>query len=144
MLEALGDLLASVGACERCEKYADAVALEIELECQLRPGGAVEWFDGDGAEGAHWAVDAAERAFARWVMLCDLVADVAWAAGHAAFVGGARTDPGWAVGFDLGAFDLLLPLAVPAEIIDVGEDLVRGAVDLDAVDDRGHLSGAPD
>src|SRR5205807_8469407 len=48
-------------------------------------------------------------------------------------------DAGWAVGLDLGAFDLLLPLAAPVEIIDVGAHLFRGAVDLDALDDRGHL-----
>src|SRR5438067_3553659 len=72
-------------------------------------------------------------------MFCDLVTGVAGAAGHAALVGGAGTDTGRAVGFELGALDSLLPLAVAAEIIDVGEDVCWAAVDLDAVDDWGHL-----
>src|SRR4051794_38049875 len=40
-LVALGDLFAGVGAGEWREEHAEAVALELELERQLRPGAAV-------------------------------------------------------------------------------------------------------
>jgi hypothetical protein len=140
---ALRDLFASVGAGERCEEYAETFALELELECQLRPCAAVEWFDGDGPEGADGSVDASKRAPARRVMLGDLVADVACTAGQAAFVGRACTDPRRAVGLDLDTDDLLLPFAVLAQIIEIREDVFGTAVDLDAVNDRCHSLSSP-
>ena len=60
-------------------------------------------------------------------MLCDLVGDVACAAGQPAFVCRAGTDARRAGGFDVCADDLLLPLAVLAQIIEICEDVVRTA-----------------
>ena len=136
---ALRDFFASVGAGERCEDYAGTVAREFELEGQLRPFAAVEWFDGDGSEWADRAVDTSKRALVRGVVLGDLVADIAGAAGQPAFVRGAAADPSRSVGLDVDAHDLLLPLAVLGQVLVVREDVCGLAVDLDAVDDRRHL-----
>ena len=72
-------------------------------------------------------------------MLGDLVADIACAAGQPTFVCGAAADPRRAVGFDVHAHDLLLPLAMLGQVLEIREDVFGFAVDLDAVDDRRHL-----
>ena len=53
---ALRNLLASVGAGERREEYAETLALELELKCHLRPRAAVEGLDGDRPDRADRAV----------------------------------------------------------------------------------------
>src|SRR5262249_59656176 len=109
---------------------------EVGVERQPGARDAVGRFEGDRSYRAHRSVDAAECDLTRRVMLGDFEADVAFAAGHAAPVGRSRADARRAVGLDLCAHDVLLPLAVPTQVIDVGEDVFRPAVDLNAVDDR--------
>jgi hypothetical protein len=72
-------------------------------------------------------------------VLCDLVGDIACATGQPAFVCRTAADTRRAVGFDVRADDLLLPLRVLAQFIDIREDLFRPAVDLDALNDRRHM-----
>ena len=136
---ALRDLFASVGAGEWCEEHAGPVAGELELEGQPRPLAAVQWFDGDGSERADRAVEASKRALVWGVVLGDLVADLAGAAGQPAFVCCAAADAGRSVGLDLDAHDLLLPLAVLGQVLVIRKHVCGLAVDLDAVDDRRHL-----
>jgi hypothetical protein len=138
-LVALRDFLASVGAGERREEHAGSVARQFELEGQLRPCAAVERFDSDGSVRADRAVDTPKRAPPRGVVLGDLVADIACAAGESACVCCAAADLRRAVGFDADAHDLLLPLAVLGQLVEIREDVLGFAVDLDAVDDRRHL-----
>jgi hypothetical protein len=73
------------------------------------------------------------------IVRCDLVGDVAWAAGQLAFVCRTGADTRRAVGLDVNADDLFLSVAVLAEIVDVSEDDFGAAVDLDAVNDWRHL-----
>ena len=74
---------------------------------------------------ADGAVDAPEREHLRRVVLGDLVGHLLLAATDLARLGGSGADPGGAVAVDLRAHDLLLPLAVRCEVVDVGEDVLR-------------------
>ena len=125
-------------AGRRARPKAEAFAFEFELECQLRAGASVERLDSEGPGWADGAVDASEGAPMRRIVLGDLVADIARADGEAAFVGRAAPDPCRPVGVDLHADDLVLPLAVLAQVGEIREDIFGAAVDLDAVDDRCH------
>src|SRR5207247_9981305 len=51
-------------------------------------------------------------------------------------VDGSRADPRRPVGLDPRADDVPLPLAVAVELVEVGEDLLRSAIDLDALPDH--------
>jgi len=90
-------------------------------------------------ERANRAVDTAKRALVGRVVLGDLVADIACAAGQPPFVRCAAADLRWSVGLDVDAHYLLLPLAVLGQVLVIREDVFGAAVDLDAVDDRRHL-----
>src|SRR5712671_6069014 len=138
-LVAFRDVFAGAFAGEWREEQAETATFEVEFECDLRPRAAVEWFDGDGAGGADGAVDASEGTRVGRIVRCDLVGDVAWAAGQLAFVCRAGADMRRALGLDVNADELFLPFAVLAEIVDVGEDVFGAAVDLDAVNDWCHL-----
>src|SRR5262249_54551274 len=137
-LVALRDFLAGVGSGERREEHAETLALELECKGQPRPRAAVKRFDGHGAERADGSVDASERDLVRRIMLRDLVADLACAARQLPRVSRAAADTGRALGLDANAVDLILPFAVPAQVIDIREDVFRAACDLDALDDRCH------
>src|SRR5205823_4631881 len=72
----------------------------------------------------------------RRVMLGDLVREVARAAGNPPLVGRPRADACRALGLELDAHDLTLPLAVPFELVDVREHVLGSPVDLDRFADR--------
>ena len=74
-----------------------------------------------------------------WIVLDDLVRDLAHAAGHAALVGRAGADTRRPLGGRDDLDDLALPLAVTFERVEIGENFLRRLRDLDAFDDRRHL-----
>ena len=89
------------------------------------------------ADGAKQAGGAAERGLARGIVLCDLVWDVSRPSGNIAALYHSRTYAHGAVSLDSCAHKRALPLVVSVNLIEVGEDLVGRAVDLDAVLDHG-------
>src|SRR4051812_26304000 len=117
------------------------MALELEFEGQLRAL-AIKRFDGDGSDGTDRAVHASKYAFMRSLVLGDLVADVPCSAGQPPFVCCSAANPRRSVCLDVGAHDLLLPLAVLGQVFVVREDVRGLPVNLDAVNDRRHL-GSP-
>src|SRR5207244_10502909 len=87
-------------------------------------------------------VEDPERGLARWIVLADLVRELPRPAGHLPGVGRSRADAGRALGLELDADDLALPLAVPLELVDVREDVLGPALDLDRFVDRCHFSSS--
>ena len=120
---ALRDLFASVRTGERREQHADTVALEFELKVSFDPLPPSRGSTVTSAQRADRAVDASKRALVWGVVLGDLIADLAGAAGQSAFVCGAAAEPGRSFGVDLDAHDLLLPLAVLGQVLVVREDV---------------------
>src|ERR1051326_8532665 len=74
----------------------------------------------------------------RRIVLADLVRDLLLPHGRLSRVGRARADPCRPVGLDVCLDDLVVPLLVPGEVVQIGEDLLGTPVDLDAFDDRCH------
>ena len=72
-------------------------------------------------------------------MLGDLVGHLPRAARHLAGVCRSSTDADWALAHDFAADQVLLPLGVPVEFVQVGEHLRLRTVDLDGADDHGVL-----
>src|SRR5436190_6917834 len=132
----LRDLPRRLAARQRGDELAEPVANEVELDRDPRARPAVERLDGQRANRPRRTVGAAKRHHAGRVVLGDLVADIALAAGHLAPVDGSRADPRRPVGLDPRADDVPLPLAVAVELVEVGEDLLRSAIDLDALPDH--------
>src|SRR2546427_4635110 len=137
-----GDVLGGIAADEWKQQLADAAPLEVELEHHARAA-CVERDDADGAHRAHRAVDAAEARAPRRVVLGDLVRDLAHAAGNPPAVAGPRADAGRPLRLDRYLLDRRLPLAVPREVVDVGEDVLRRTGDLDGRSDPCHLPTLP-
>src|SRR5207247_6688925 len=82
----------------------------------------------------------AEGGSAGRIVLGDLVGDLPAAARDAARVDRAGADPRRPLRQQLDALDLLLPLAVPAQVVEVGEDLLRALRDLNRLDDGRHTA----
>src|SRR5207244_9051031 len=139
----LGDELARLTPRKRPDDQAEeSVALKVELERDLRAALARR-LHRHRADGSHRAIETTERRLPGWVVLGDLVGDRLLATRDAAQVGGARADPCRALGLARDADDLRLPLAVTLEVVDVREDVLRAAVDLDALHDRAHVYDPP-
>jgi hypothetical protein len=68
-------------------------------------------------------------------VLVDLERDVTVATRHSARACHARADADRSVGLHPCADDLVLPPAVPVEVLDRCDDALRPPIDLDAVDD---------
>src|SRR5436190_2384605 len=132
----LRDLPRRLAARQRGDELAEPVADEVELDRDPRARPAVERLDGPRADRPHRTVRAVKRDQPGRVVLRHLVADVALAAGHLAPVDGSRADPCRPVGLDPRADDVPLPLAVAVELVEVGENLLRSAIDLDALPDH--------
>src|SRR5919108_511382 len=115
-----------------------AVAHEVELERDARAPAVVERLDDDRALGADGTVEAAEGGSVRRIVLGDLVGDLLAAAGDTARVDRAGADPCRPLRQQLDVLDLRLPLAVPAQVVEVGEDLRRALRDLNRLDDGRH------
>src|SRR5207247_2014957 len=99
-------------------------------EGDARAPAVVERLDGDRALRADRPVEAQEGSSAGRVVLGDLVGDPPAPSGNAARVDRTRPHPGRAVRLHLHALDLLLPLAVPAQVVEVREHLLRALRDL--------------
>src|SRR5262249_40950344 len=72
----------------------------------------------------------------------DLVGELAWPARDIPQVGRPRPDSRWALRLSLAADDLALPLAVALEVVEVGKDVLRAALDLDGLANRRHRRDA--
>src|SRR5579862_9948240 len=114
-----------------------AVSLQVELDRDARAAFARR-LDGHDPDRPHGPVRAAERGAAGRVVLGDLVRDALLAARDLAQVGGAAADTRRGRGVAGDADDRGLPLAVTLELVDVGEDVLGTAGDLNAFDDLGH------
>jgi hypothetical protein len=117
------------------------VSLEVELEVVLRPRPAVERRQDVPADRPDRPVDSLEGGRSRAVELRYLVRDRLVAAGPFSHDPRLGPDGRRARGEDdLGALDRVLPLALPVELREVVEHLLRRAVDLDAGGDRSHVN----
>src|SRR5262249_26502771 len=95
---------------------------------------------GGRANRANRSGGASEGSPAWGFVLGDLVRNVSYPASNLAPLEHARAHPRGAVRLDLCAHERRLPLAVPVQLIEVGEHCLGGAVDFDAVLDHGPAS----
>src|SRR5437868_10458465 len=133
------DFLARLTARHRRDEEAEqAVTLEVELHRHL--GAALAGrLDHHRPNRAYGSVQTLEGRLPRWIVLGDLVADLLLtAARNAADIRCARADPCRAIRIHLAADERGLPFVVASEVIEVGEDLLGTARDLDAVNDCAH------
>src|SRR5262249_17491938 len=117
---------------------------EVELQRDPRPLPVVERLDRATADRPHRAVEAPEGERLRRVVLGDLVGHRHLPPAHAENPGRTRADLRRALGVDLPPPPRLraparsLPLAGACRVVEVGEDVLGAAVDLDRARGSSH------
>src|SRR4029079_15356051 len=88
-------------------------------------------------------VENAERRLPWRIVLGDLVGHRPVPAGHAARFADESADVQRPLALTLDGDDLVLPLPVPFDVVEVGEHVIRAPVDLDALADLAHSLPPP-
>ena len=119
----LRDLRARLATRERGEELAESVPHELELERHTRARAAPEGLDRDRQARPNRAVQPADGNAPGRVVFGDLCDELPRAARHPPHLDVARAHAGRPLRLLARTDDRLLPLAVPVERVDVGEDV---------------------
>src|SRR5215207_2204346 len=133
-------LLGGIATRQRGDQLADeAVASQVELLGDPRVRSIAHRLDRDAADRPDRTVQPPEGDLSRRIVFGDLKGERARSAGHPSHLDDARSHARWPLRLLLDTDEVLLPLGMPFDLVEVGEYLLWPSSDLDAFDDHAGL-----
>src|SRR5215216_6019735 len=133
-------LLGGIATRQRGDQLSDeAVASQVELLGDPRVRSIAHRLDRDAADRPDRTVQPPEGDLSRRIVFGDLKGERPRSAGHPSHLDDARSHARWPLRLLLDIDEVLLPLGMPFNLVDVGEYLLWPSSDLDAFDDHAGL-----